>query len=171
VSLATSHAPIRDLRPTDRARVEEITREAGVFSKREISIALEVFDDATGSNAVGIADPDYESAGVLVDDRLAAWAVWGPTPGAPGTFDLYWIVVDPARQRHGLGQILHDHMEERIAGRAVEVLVETSGRPDYGPTRRFYERRGYQVTRRVADFYGPGDDQVVYLKAFGSASR
>jgi len=169
VSIATSRCTIRELQPGDRVRVEEMTRGAGLFSGSEISIALEVFDDATGANPAGTVDPDYESAGVEVNGHLVGWAVWGPRPGEPATFDLYWIVVDPPWQRNGLGRILHDHMEERIEGRAEQVLVETSGRPDYERTREFYERHGYRAFRRVADFYGPGDDQVVYVRALSRA--
>jgi hypothetical protein len=44
------------------------------------------------------------------------------------------------------------------------VIVETSSRDAYLPTRRFYDRRGYEEAARVAEFYGPGDDRVIYVK-------
>lgn len=156
----------RPLEPTDRARVEAITRAVGLFWDYEIPIALEVFDDATGANASGTVDPDYESAGIDVDGILAGWAVWGPRPGEAGTFDLYWIVVDPTRQGQGIGGRLLGEMERRIAGRARRVIVETSGRADYQPTRNFYLARGYHPIGRVADHYAPGDDQIVYEKRY-----
>ena len=42
--------------------------------------------------------------------------------------------------------------------------METSGRPSYEGARVFYEREGYRETARVPDFYGSGDDKVIYVK-------
>ena len=80
----------------DRARVEAMTRATPLFRPEEIPVALDVFDAATGVGRK--ADPDYETAGAEVDGVLAGWICWGPTPCTQGTFDLYWIVVDPASQ-------------------------------------------------------------------------
>ena len=152
---------LRALTPDDRNRVEAMTRAAGLFSDHEITVALEVFDD-------GFVDPDYESAGVEIDDTLVGWACWGPTPNQEGTFDLYWIVVDRGRQGLGLGTRLLEEMGRRIAGRARTIVVETSGRADYALTRTFYERHGYCQVGVEANHYGPGDDLVRFAKALTS---
>jgi ribosomal protein S18 acetylase RimI-like enzyme len=73
-------------------------------------------------------------------------------------------VVDSASQGLGIGGALVEEMERRLAGRARLIAVETAGRPDYGPTRAFYARRGYQVAATVPDYYEPGDDLVVFVK-------
>ena len=44
------------------------------------------------------------------------------------------------------------------------VVVETSSRADYAPTRGFYEARGYSRTATIPAYYAPGDDLVVYTK-------
>lgn len=153
---------VRPLTAEDRSRVADMTRGVGVFREEEIAVALEVFDAAVGAGRA--PDPEYESAGVELDGRLAGWACWGHTPGTLGTFDLYWIVVDPGAQGHGLGTRLMAEMDRRIAGRARLVLIETSGRADYGGTRRFYERHGYRVVATIPGFYAPGDDRVTFAK-------
>jgi ribosomal protein S18 acetylase RimI-like enzyme len=101
-----------------------------------------------------------------VDGRpaLAAWICWGPTPCTLGTYDLYWLAVDPAHQQRGLGAALVREMEHRLIASARLIVVETAGRDDYAGTRAFYERCGYRVAARIPDFYAPGDDQVVYVK-------
>ena len=165
---AAVHPVIRPLTPADRGRVEAMTRATRLFWDWEIGVALEVFDGATGVN--GPVDPDYESAGIEVEGTLAGWACWGPTPGKPGTFDLYWIVVDPERHGRGLGSLLLAEMDRRIEGRAEIVLVETSGRPDYGATRAFYERHGYRQVDRVPDHFAPGDDLIRYARETRSGS-
>jgi GNAT superfamily N-acetyltransferase len=158
---------IRPLVPEDRERVEVMTRGTGLFWDWEIPIALEVFDDATGCNAAARIDPDYESAGIEVDGTLAGWACWGPTPDQPGTFDLYWIVVERERQGLGLGGALLAEMDRRTAGRARRILIETSGRADYQATRTFYERRGYRAIETIPDHFAPGDDLIRFLKETG----
>lgn len=155
---------VRRLVPSDRSRVEAMTRAVGLFWDWEITVALEVFDEGTGANPAGRVDPDYETAGVEVDGALMGWAVWGPTPEKPGTFDLYWIVIDAAAQGQGLGTVLLAEMDRRIEGRAARVLVETSGRPDYAKTRAFYERHGYSQVAQVPDHFAPGDDLVRYAR-------
>lgn len=158
---------VRPLVPSDRARVEAMTRAVGVFREEEIPVALEVFDLATGAGPGGRIDTSYEHAGVERDGILAGWACWGHTPGTLGTFDLYWIVVDPAAHGRGLGSALMGAMERRVAGRARLVLIETSGRADYAGTRSFYERHGYRLTATIPGFYAPGDDRVTYAKQLG----
>jgi ribosomal protein S18 acetylase RimI-like enzyme len=156
---------VRPLRPSDRARVAEMTRAAGVFREAEVAVALDVFDGATGAGGRRV-DPDYESAGVEIDGDLGGWACWGPTPGTEGTFDLYWIVVDPGRQGRGLGSRLLEEMDRRIAGRARLVLIETSSRDDYGATRAFYQRHGYRLVATIPAFYAPGDDRVTFARRY-----
>jgi GNAT superfamily N-acetyltransferase len=155
----TLTAPVlRHLTAADRRRIEEITRAVGVFHHDEVSVALEVFDGAVAGS------PDYIALGADLDGRLAGWICWGPTPCTTGTYDLYWMAVDPALHGAGVGSALIHEMERRLAGTARLVVVETAGRPDYASTRAFYEARGYRAAAVIPDFYAPGDDQVVYVK-------
>ncbi len=156
-------APVlRNLTARDRVRIEEITRAVGVFREDEISVALEVFDGAAADS------PDYIALGAELEGDLCGWICWGPTPCTIGTFDLYWMAVDPALQGSGVGTALLQAMEQRLAGVARLIVVETAGRADYERTRAFYEARGYGAVSRIPDFYAPGDDQVVYVKVMGS---
>ena len=152
---------LRHLAAADRRRIEEITRAVSVFRDDEVPVALEVFDGAVAGS------PDYVALGATVDERLVGWICWGPTPCTQGTYDLYWMAVDPAAQAAGIGTALLREMEGRLAGSARLIVVETAGRPDYRPTRAFYEARGYRKASVIPDFYAPGDDQVVYVKALG----
>jgi len=152
---------LRPLAAADRRRIEEITRAVLVFRNDEVPVALEVFDGAVGGS------PDYIALGATVDERLVGWICWGPTPCTLGTYDLYWMAVDPTMQGSGIGAALLREMEGRLAGSARLIVVETAGRPDYRPTRAFYEARGYRKAAIIPDFYAPGDDQVVYVKALG----
>jgi ribosomal protein S18 acetylase RimI-like enzyme len=152
---------LRPLSVADRRRIEEITRAVHVFRDDEVPVALEVFDGAVAGS------PDYTALGATVDEHLVGWICWGPTPCTLGTYDLYWMAVDPAAHSAGIGTALLREMEGRLAGSARLIVVETAGRPDYRPTCAFYEARGYRRAAVIPDFYAPGDDQVIYVKALG----
>lgn len=146
---------ITPLPPDQRSRIESILRATAVFSDAEVDVALELLD----------ADDDYEFVGAFRNEQLVGYACYGPTPAAERTWDLYWIAVDPAAQGSGAGGALMDEVERRLSGRRARLLVvETSSRDDYAPTRRFYDRRGYREAARIRDFYAPGDDRVVLTK-------
>jgi D-alanine-D-alanine ligase-like ATP-grasp enzyme/GNAT superfamily N-acetyltransferase len=153
--------------PRDLAAVEQLVREAGVFSEAEIALAVSLAEDAL---AHGAEASGHHFLFACRGERVLGYACWGPIDGTQGSFDLYWIVVGPGGQGRGLGRSLLAESEARILARGGRrVWVETSGRRDYAPTRAFYERAGYRVEARLADFYAPGDDKWIYGKALGPA--
>jgi ribosomal protein S18 acetylase RimI-like enzyme len=159
-AVARAALVIRAARAADRAAVERILRDAGVFHHEEVAVGLEVFDAAAGGDA------SYRSVVAERDGAVIGWICYGPTPCTLGTWDMYWLAVAPSAHGSGVGTRLVGEMERRLAGVARMVVVETAGRPDYGPTRSFYEARGYRRAAVIPDFYAPGDDQVVYVKFF-----
>ena len=142
-----------------RARLEQLTRDAGLFRTEEVATAVELFDECLAG------DDDYRFVGAFDGDQLIGYACWGSTPGTVGTSDLYWIVVARERQGGGIGSQLLDDVERRLTadGRRL-VVVETSSRADYAATRGFYDARGYTRTATVPGYYAPGDDLVIYTK-------
>lgn len=160
---------LRALTSADRTRIDEITAATGVFREEELRIAAEVFADAVKAageaGGAGENELPYYQLGAELDGRLMGWICWGATPCTEGTWDLYWLAVDPVAQGHGVGSALVEEMESRLRGKARLIAVDTSGRPDYAPTRRFYESRGYMAAAVVTDFYAAGDDQVIFTKA------
>lgn len=117
-----------------------------------------------------LADPSVEDPYQFVvaelDGSIVGYACFGSTPLTDGTFDLYWIAVDPARHAHGVGRKLLLHCEREIARQGGRlVVVETSSRAEYEKTRRFYEKTmRYETASWIKDFYRKGDDKVVYVK-------
>jgi ribosomal protein S18 acetylase RimI-like enzyme len=149
------------LSPHHRPQLEAIVRGTAVFSDAEIAVALELFDASAG---------DYEFIGAFRSDRLLGYACFGSTPSTDRTYDLYWIAVHPDAQRSGVGAALMTEVERQLEDRRARLLViETSSRPDYASTRKFYRQRGYDEAARLHDFYAPGDDRVVLSKRLGSS--
>ena len=169
-------ATIGELAPRHRGRVAEILRATRVFREEEVDVALELFDEVfspRGENTqlfppVPPAGSTYAFLGAFTpEDELVGYACYGPTPETDRTWDLYWIATDPATHGTGGGTRLLSEVERRLQGLNARMLVvETSSRSEYAPTRAFYERRGYAVAARVREFYAPGDDRIIYTKKF-----
>ncbi|MEP6729486.1 MAG: GNAT family N-acetyltransferase [bacterium] len=156
------------LRPNDRARVSELLVATAAFSSDEVAVALELFDETFAEAHRPQRDrvpavPNYEFVGAFDDEqRLIGYACFGPTPASEGTYDLYWLAVDPAVQGRGAGRALMRWVEQELERRGARLLVvETSSRADYMHTREFYARGGYAEAARVRDFYAPADDRII----------
>jgi ribosomal protein S18 acetylase RimI-like enzyme len=152
---------IRNLENKDRDVIERILIDTKNFNTDEIEIAMELIDfylkDAK--------QKDYE---IFVDDNegvINGYVCIGPRPLTEGTYDLYWIAVNPNVQSKGIGSKLINYIEEHLKGRAARlVLIETSGKPSYEKERRFYEKNLYDKFVEIEHFYKEGDSLVVYGK-------
>ena len=150
---------LRPLQRAHRARLEQLTRGTGLFREEEVQTAVELLDESLDG------DDEYQFVGAFDGEELIGYACWGPTPGTAATSDLYWIVVDRERQGRGLGTQLLGETESRLTAQGARlIVVETSSRRDYEPTRGFYEARGYIRTATIPGYYAPGDDLVIYTK-------
>jgi ribosomal protein S18 acetylase RimI-like enzyme len=157
-----------------RTRIREILDAAAVFSEAEVAVALELFDETFAAGpARAPYDPgdgvaNYEFVGSFSRaGQLIGYVCYGATPGTDRVYDLYWIAMHPDFQGEGAGTQLLDEVERRLRQREARMLVvETSSRQDYEPTRRFYERRGYRCASVVQDYYAVADSRLIYTKCF-----
>lgn len=152
---------IRRARQEDRASVMAILKETKFFRPEELKVAEEVFDDELSDGPEG----EYRSFVAREAHKTIGWVCFGPTPCTVGTFDIYWLVVDPENQNRGVGTSLMQYattLIKNLKGRMA--VVDTSGSQRYLPTRNFYEKLGYSRTARVKDFYAEGDDKIIYVK-------
>lgn len=155
------------VRHDDLAGVRDIVTSTGFFAPHEIDIAVELVQ----ANLERGTASGYHFVFADVDGQTVGYACYGPIGCTVGSFDLYWIAVQAALRGHGLGQRLLRETEHRVlAAGGRRLYVETSGRPLYDPTRRFYERSGYQAAAHLPDFYGPGDAKVIYVRPLDSTA-
>lgn len=151
---------IRLLQLRDRAPLHQLLTKDGLFTREEVSVALELIDGA-------LAEPggEYRVLCAELDGKLAGYVCFGPTPMTEGTWDLYWVVTHPDARGNGVARALVGRMEQELRALGARLVrVETSRLDGYGAAHAFYERLHYPVCAVMADFYKPGDDLVVMLK-------
>ncbi len=175
---------IRIAKPEDETIVMDIIERTGFFRPVEIDIAREVFTEAA-HNKPGCSYQSYIAEirdtideGRLTKEerqlahhpsslvpRVVGWVCFGETPCTLGTFDIYWIAVDPTLQRQGAGKFMLEFSENEIKKQKGRLaVVETSGMKRYESTQKFYEKNNYTIAAKISDFYAPGDDKLIYLK-------
>jgi GNAT superfamily N-acetyltransferase len=134
------------------------------FSPTDISVAAELLD-------AYLEDPVNSGYHVLVakaDAVVVGYICYGPTPLTTGTWDVFWMAVAQPERGRGIGQALLAAAEAKIKEtQARLVLIETSSKPSYEKTRRFYQSQGYEVISHIPDFYEPGDDKLTFQKRVG----
>lgn len=182
-----------NLAPRHRRPLARLLERAAELTPQEAAVALELVDDALthpastsyrfllwtsrephagpegqrareGAGTGGERHP-AESAPAQGAETIGGYVCFGATPMTEMSFDLYWLVVDPAFRRRGIGRALVSGAEEAIreAGGGV-VRVETAGTEAYAPARRLYERMAYSPVGRISDFYSPGNDLWILTK-------
>jgi D-alanine-D-alanine ligase len=150
-------------RPGDEARVRELVAGTGFFSADEVAVAGELVEDRLAKGAA--SDYSFLFADGP-DGGMVGYSCFGPIALTQASWDLYWIAVDAGLQGRGLGRAVLAESERRIAALGGRrVYVETSSRPQYEPTRSFYERCDYEVGAVLDDFYAPGDGKVIFVRA------
>lgn len=163
-----SAVPLRDeTQAPDRDAVRRIVESTGYFAPYEVDVAVELVDERL---AKGLASGYYFLFAEREGETIG-YACYGPIACTRHSYDLYWIAVDAAHQRSGWGRRLLAASEQRIrqAG-GQRIYIETSNRAQYATTRAFYERCGYVCEAVLRDFYAPGDDKVIYVRALGGSS-
>jgi D-alanine-D-alanine ligase len=158
---ADVHVDIEPAGAADRDTVMAFMEETKFFRANEMVIAAEVYDAAVKQGSHG----DYQSFVAKVGGKAVGWVCYGQTPCTIGTYDVYWLAVDPTTQGMGIGKRLMEFAEAGIKSSGGRIsIVETSGSERYRPTQIFYEKIGYKEVARIEDFYAPGDAKVIYTK-------
>jgi ribosomal protein S18 acetylase RimI-like enzyme len=156
---------IRDAGPDDVPQIRELAVSNRMFAADE----LDGIDEALQGYLGGTAAGHRWLVAVRPDGWVGGAAYFAPEPFADRVWNLYFLAVDPGTHRLGIGRRLVAAVERVLRDareRSARVLiVETSGTPAYSAARALYEAAGFDWEARIREFYGPGDDKIVFWKS------
>lgn len=99
------------------------------------------------------------------NDEILGFAYCGEEMLTEGAYNIYALGVHPDAQSKGIGRSLMDFVEEQLRAKSARiVVVEASSTDMYEKSRTFYTSLGYTEEARIRDFWGEGDDKIVYWK-------
>jgi ribosomal protein S18 acetylase RimI-like enzyme len=150
--------------------VRRLALDNGLFAPDEMA----GFDEILAGSLDGSLDQHCWI--VLEDEELgvAGAAYYAPEPFGDRVWNLYFLAVAADQHRSGAGGALIGHVDVELRRRGEEearvLIVETSSLDGYEAARRFYRKHGFDEEARVREFYGPGDDKVVFWKSLVAGS-
>lgn len=155
---------IRPTIPDDTTALIALADATGLFSPSELELLHQMLSDSLGEDSnikpFWITDDDHGPVGVVYCE---------PELMTDGTWNLQLLAIHPNYQGQGRGMKLLRYLEQALTLRGGRMLiVETSGLPAFERTRRFYVKCGYNEEARIRDFYGIGDDKIVFRKVLNT---
>lgn len=155
--------------PSDRAPLLAIAVATGLFTADEADGLLGGVLDQLASSSL----PAGHSAllcRMVPGSAVVGWTYFAPDPHAGGVWNVWWLGVEPASQGAGAGALLLRRAEAQAAAEGGRLMiVETSAKAPQARARRFYAKEGYSECGCVPDFYGEGDDKVIFARRPRSA--
>lgn len=155
---------MRPVKPEESTRLIQLGSATGLFTPEDAEFLLgqTLRDLHSGQLPEGHQAHAWTHG---TSDEPVAWAYFAPTPKSNGVWDLWWIGVHPRHHGTGVGTAFLSAIEAKIRASEGRLLViETSSLPPLEATRRFYRNRGYRECGSIPDFYGPGDDKVIFAR-------
>jgi ribosomal protein S18 acetylase RimI-like enzyme len=153
---------LRSLKAQDRMPLERMLDGILSFDPEDRALAVELI-------TIALEQADQKDYSFILatneEDQPVGYTCYGPTPLTDGTFDLYWIAVDPQCAGQGIGTLLLKAVEEGVRSRNGRMLlIETSSSQAYERTCRFYLKKGYTLAETIPDFYRQGEDRLTFIK-------
>ncbi len=144
---------VRAAKEVDVPRIGAIAEEAGLFPAEYLPEMI-----APALKGEGDVWRVFESDGELVGFAFARLEEM-----TDRTWNILAIGVDPAHQGKGHASTLLAQIEADLDARVI--VIETTQLEEQARARAFYAAKGYEQQGHIRDFYGDGEDKLVFRKA------
>jgi ribosomal protein S18 acetylase RimI-like enzyme len=162
---STGWVTVRPATAADVERIRALALDNGMFAPEEMA----EFDEGLNGYLSGSLEGHRWLVATGVEGRVEGAAYVAPEPSGDRVWNLYFLAADPDRPRRGAGSALVRHVEQSLRDVGDEVarvlIVETSSGAAYEGARQFYSRCGFDQEAVIREFYGPGDDKIVFWKS------
>jgi len=150
--------------PSDRSALLAVAARTELFTVDEAEALL-------GGVLDSLAAERMPAGSVALACRLTSnsqpcgWTYLAPDDHAAGVWNLWWLGVEPAAQGTGAATALLRSAEAHAREHGARLMIiETSSLDSQARARRFYARERYSAVGQVPDFYGTGDDKIIFFR-------
>ncbi len=144
---------VREANAGDVARLGEIAEAAGLFP-------AEYLPDMMSSGLAGEGDVWRVAE---ADGSPVGFAFARLEELTDRTWNLLAIAVDQTHRGGGHASALLAALESELDARLI--IIETTQLEEQADARAFYAAKGYEQQGHIRDFYGDGEDKLVFRKA------
>lgn len=149
---------IRPSVSNDIPALKHIAERTGLFPPELLPDMIDDFLSGEDKNCVWLTCEE--------DNRATGFCHAVEETFAEGTWNMVALAVVPDRQGGGVGRAIVASLVKLLRSQKSRVpIVDTSATESFAGTRRFYEKCGYTEEARIREFWGPGDDKIVFWKA------
>jgi GNAT superfamily N-acetyltransferase len=100
------------------------------------------------------------------EDSVVGGAYFAPESASGSLWNTYFLSVKKDRHRQGIGRFIMTYIEELARSNNINTLiVETSSLERFSRARSFYVALGYVREAEIRNFYGQGDNKIVFWKS------
>ncbi|MEM6660727.1 MAG: GNAT family N-acetyltransferase [Pseudomonadota bacterium] len=149
----------RPARSDDIPRIGTIAGAAGLFPPEMVADMI----------APGLAGEGDLWSVIEAQGTTAGFTFSRPEEITDRTWNILALGLDPAFQGQGLGTALLRGTEAALPD-ARMIIIETTQLPEQDAARALYAAAGYEQQAHIPDFYGDGEDKVVFVKRVGDAA-
>ncbi|MDX2184616.1 MAG: GNAT family N-acetyltransferase [Gemmatimonadaceae bacterium] len=151
--------------PDDRGTLLTLATRTGLFSAEDAEGLLGGVLDGLTAGALAEGSVAFVSR-PAPSAPANGWTYVAPDDHAAGVWNLWWLGVDPRAHGTGAATALVRRAEAHARERGARLMIiETSALDPQARARRFYAREGYAAVGRVPDFYGAGDDKIIFFRS------
>lgn len=152
------------IKPTERsdiADLQDVLKGTALFPSDMLPDLVAGFLSGHGSDEIWLT--------CQIDGTAVGFCYAAPEELTEGTWNMRAIAVLPVLQGTGCGAAIVATLEAGLRERGQRILIaDTSGTDAFSQTRAFYRKTGYTEEARIRDFWGKGDDKVVFWKSLES---
>jgi len=147
---------IREMTHVDRPVVKEIAVSTGLFGEEDW-----MDPDLTS------LEKDHKWIVATTDDGdVKGAAYFAPELVSDRLWNTFFLAVKADSQGHGVGRFIMSYIERQARDSGIRTLiVETSNQEAYSGARTFYTSLGYVKEAEIRDYYGEGDNKIVFWKS------
>ena len=143
---------VRPARATDIPALGDIAEAAGLFPAAYLPDMIAPALNG-GPDTWLVAD---------LEDAPKGFAFARPEEMTDRVWNILALGVAPDAQGAGLATSLLHATEAQLDARMI--IIETTQLPEQAAARAFYTKEGYAEVARVPDYYGEGEDKIIFQK-------